>query len=92
MSTPPSFSVHFFCPFSCKFPLSPSLNGLCVFKEVKAIMAARVLKAASMDCDGIEPDNMMVRGFRSYSRSVCITHESSVHTAVTHHKHSPVDA
>ena len=28
---------------------------------VKDIMAARVLKAASMNCDGIEPDNMMVR-------------------------------
>lgn len=29
-------------------------------KVVQDIMAARVLKAASMGCDGIEPDNMMV--------------------------------
>lgn len=29
---------------------------------MKEIMEARVKTAASMDCDGIEPDNMMVRG------------------------------
>lgn len=29
-------------------------------QEVRNIMEARVTKAAGMDCDGIEPDNMGV--------------------------------
>ena len=33
-------------------------------------MAARVQKAADMSCDGIEPDNMMVRRLQAISVSV----------------------
>lgn len=39
-------------------------------KVVKDIMAARVQKAAGMKCDGIEPDNMMVRSLVTTAVSV----------------------
>lgn len=37
---------------------------------VKDIMAARVLKAASMNCDGIESDNVMVRKHHLYAQQL----------------------
>lgn len=43
-------------------------------KAVKVIIAARVQKALGMGCDGIEPDNMMVRNLPA--TAVSLTHRS----------------
>ena len=41
--------------------MSPSRLAIPLCQGVRQIMASRVEKAASMSCDGIEPDNMSVR-------------------------------